>query len=55
MAGKTEVVVGIINNRFVHIPIERAVEYRKQVDVSSAYFLALLDSTGMPRIMNSAK
>ncbi|KAJ3088425.1 hypothetical protein HK102_008767 [Quaeritorhiza haematococci] len=51
MAGKTNVVVGMVNNRFVHIPIERAVEYRKKVDVRGLTYQSFLDSSGQPAAM----
>ena len=48
MAGKTNLLVGRVNHRFVHIPIRKAIEKRKKVDVAGVTYQAILDNTGMP-------
>ncbi|KAI8802840.1 diphosphate--fructose-6-phosphate 1-phosphotransferase [Cladochytrium replicatum] len=49
MAGKTNCVVGQVNGTFVHLPVDRAVQYRKRVDVKkSLVYQAFLDQSGMP-------
>lgn len=48
MCGKTDMLVGSINSQFVHVPLIKAIEYRKKVDKSGTYFQAMLDQTGMP-------
>jgi len=48
MAGKTDMIVGSINNQYVHVPLLKATEYRKKVDKCGTYFQAMLDQTGMP-------
>eukprot|EP00123_Amoebidium_parasiticum_P008253 comp18679_c1_seq1/m.20370 comp18679_c1_seq1/g.20370 ORF comp18679_c1_seq1/g.20370 comp18679_c1_seq1/m.20370 type:complete len:430 (-) comp18679_c1_seq1:289-1578(-) len=48
LAGKTGIIVGMINSQFVHIPVERSVEKRKMVDVKGAVYQTLRDNTGMP-------
>ncbi|KAJ3207111.1 hypothetical protein HDU67_007678 [Dinochytrium kinnereticum] len=48
MAGKTNMIVGVIHNEFVHLPIARAVQFRKKVDIRGRSFQAFLDASGMP-------
>lgn len=48
MAGKTGMIVGMIQDEFVHLPLEKVVEYRKKVDIYGSEFQAFLDATGMP-------
>ncbi|KAI9351125.1 6-phosphofructokinase [Zopfochytrium polystomum] len=48
MAGKTNMIVGALHNEFVHLPISRAVAFRKKVDVTSLTFQAFLDASGQP-------
>jgi 6-phosphofructokinase 1 len=48
MAGYTNMIVGMIHNEFVYLPIDRAVEFRKKVDVRGQAFQSFLDATGMP-------
>jgi 6-phosphofructokinase 1 len=51
MSGKTDLVIGQVHNTFVHIPIPKAVEARKKIDVTSTLYQVLLDNTGMPADM----
>jgi 6-phosphofructokinase 1 len=51
MAGKTNVVVGSWNNRFVHIPIEAAVSSHKRVRPQGTLWRSVLESTGQPESM----
>ena len=48
MAGKTGIIVGMLNSQFVHIPIHKSVEMRKKVDTEGPVYQALLDNTGQP-------
>jgi 6-phosphofructokinase 1 len=48
MSGRTAMVVALVNNRFVHVPIERAVEYRKRIDPVGSIWQSVLDNTGQP-------
>eukprot|EP01134_Creolimax_fragrantissima_P001671 CFRG1671T1 len=48
MAGKTRLIVGMLNSQFVHIPIEKCVSTRKKVLLNGSTFQSLLDNTGMP-------
>ena len=51
MTGKTKCIIGQIHNQFVHIPIAKAVEYRKKVDIEGQTFQSFLDGSGMSRRM----
>lgn len=52
MAGKTRMLVGLCNNRFVHIPMEATVGRRKQVEVSGNVWMSVLESTGQSSLKN---
>jgi 6-phosphofructokinase 1 len=52
MAGKTRMLVGLCNNRFVHIPMEATVGRRKQVEVSGNMWMSVLESTGQSSLKN---
>ncbi|MFO7871653.1 MAG: ATP-dependent 6-phosphofructokinase [Kiritimatiellia bacterium] len=51
MAGKTGLVVGLWNNRFVHVPMQKAVAKRKTVDPDGSLWQSILDNTGQPAIL----
>jgi 6-phosphofructokinase 1 len=48
MAGKSGLIIGLLNDRFIHVPVHMAVEGRKQVVPSSSLWNAVLSSTGQP-------
>jgi 6-phosphofructokinase 1 len=48
MAGRTEMVVGMWRNRFVHVPIPVAVSSRNQVDPDGDLWMSVLEATGQP-------
>lgn len=48
MAGKTNMVIGLRNNVFVHIPIEKATGERKKIDINSLFWQSVLNNTGQP-------
>lgn len=48
MAGKTEMIVGLVNDHFVHIPMEDAVSQRKKVDPEGNLWRDVLESTHQP-------
>lgn len=50
MAGKTNVVVGIWNGVFTHVPIPLAVSGKKQVDPAGSLWKSVLASTGQPPV-----
>ncbi|MBI3038291.1 ATP-dependent 6-phosphofructokinase [bacterium] len=53
MAGKTGMIVGIYNNRFIHVPIQTAIERRKFIDPEGMFWLNVTESTGQPHRMAS--
>lgn len=48
MAGKTNFVVGSVNNRFVYLPITDVTKKRKKIDLKSGFWFGVLQSTGQP-------
>jgi len=52
MAGKTNFVVGMLNNHFVHLPITQVVQKRRKIDLGGEFWFAVLQSTGQPFIMS---
>lgn len=51
MAGKTRFVVGLVNNKFVHLPIASVVNKRKKIDLKGEFWFGVLQSTGQPFVM----
>ena len=51
MAGKTEVLISSWNNQFVHVPIEAAVQGRRQIHPDGPLWLSVLEATGQPEVM----
>jgi 6-phosphofructokinase 1 len=49
MSGRTEMVVGRWNGRFVHVPMAMAVRERYTVDTSGDLWTSVLEATGQPR------
>jgi 6-phosphofructokinase 1 len=54
LAGKTNMLVSLWKNEFVHIPIRAAVSRRKQVDLEGNMWLSVLESTGQSSLKNEA-
>ena len=52
MAGKTGMVISMLNNQYVHVPIKKAISRRKQVHPGGRFWLSVLESTGQPRLKN---
>jgi 6-phosphofructokinase 1 len=48
MAGKTNFVVGRVNNRFVYLPIAEVIKRRKKISLDSGFWFGVLQSTGQP-------
>lgn len=46
MAGRTGMVVSLLNSRYVHVPIAKVTEKRKCIDPHSSLWEAVLDNTG---------
>ncbi len=51
MAGKTNMMVGLWHNVFVHVPIALTTRYRKRINPESALWRAVLETTGQPPLM----
>lgn len=49
MAGFTGLMIGHVNDRYVHVPLGLVTRERKHIDITSDYWQAVLDSTGQPR------
>lgn len=49
MAGNTDVLIGMWNNRFVHVPICTAIAEKKRMEMSGDLWTSVLLSTGQPR------
>ncbi|NPA95703.1 MAG: ATP-dependent 6-phosphofructokinase [Thermodesulfobacteria bacterium] len=52
MAGKTDMMISLWNDRYVHIPLESATLRRKQVNLKSRFWMSVLESTGQPSLKN---
>ena len=53
MAGKTDMVIGLWNNIFTHVPIELAISKRKKIDPASRFWHDVVDATGQPASMKN--
>src|SRR5215813_8589823 len=48
MAGKTGLVIGLLHDRFIHVPIELLATQKKRLDPDSPAWGAVLSATGQP-------
>lgn len=53
MAGRTECLVGLVNERFVHVPMPLAAGKRNFVDPESALWRDVVEATGQPPLMRN--
>ncbi|MDR2136506.1 MAG: 6-phosphofructokinase, partial [Treponema sp.] len=51
MAGKTKLIIGLVNNEFVHVPIKVVVSHRSHVDPEGNLWRDTLDATHQPVLM----
>ncbi len=51
MAGKTRTLIGLVHNKFVHLPIEETVIQRNHVNPEGSLWRDALDATGQPTTM----
>jgi len=51
MAGKTKFVVGMVNNKYVYLPMTEVTKKRKKVDLEGEFWFSVLQSTGQPFII----
>lgn len=54
MAGKSGMVVGMVNNKYVHIPMELATLQRKRINHHSSLWHSVLEATGQPKFMKNS-
>ncbi len=55
MAGKTDLILGSLHGKFVHVPIPLAVERRRQVDLEGNLWASVLATTGQPARFGAAR
>ena len=48
MAGKTGLVIGLLHDRFIHVPIELLATQTKRLDPASGWWRSVLATTGQP-------
>jgi len=51
MAGKTKVIIGLVNNRFVHLPVKSVITHRNKVNPESSLWRDTIDATHQPSLM----
>jgi 6-phosphofructokinase 1 len=51
MTGKTRLIIGLVNNRFVHLPIKTVISHRNHVDPEGDLWRDTLDATHQPAMM----
>jgi 6-phosphofructokinase 1 len=51
MAGKTKLIIGLVNNEFVHLPIRAVIQSRNRVDPEGNLWRDTLDATHQPALM----
>ena len=51
MAGKTKLIIGLVNNEFVHLPIKSVISQRSHVDPDGNLWRDTLDATHQPGLM----
>lgn len=55
MAGKTKILISLVNNKFVHVPIKIAVTKRRYVDREGSLWRDVLENTRQPVQMKNEK
>ncbi len=53
MAGRTKMLISLVNSTFVHIPTDLAVSRRNRIDPESALWRDVIEATGQPPLMKS--
>lgn len=53
MAGKTDMIIGLWNNVYTHVPIEPVTSKRKQIDPDSRFWYNVLAASGYPADMRN--
>lgn len=52
MSGKTDMLIGVWDNRYVHIPIALSIGERKKIDTHGPLWKSVMESTGQPVMKN---
>ncbi|HPE44399.1 MAG TPA: ATP-dependent 6-phosphofructokinase [Deltaproteobacteria bacterium] len=52
MSGKTDMLIGLWNNVYVHIPNEICMKGRKKIDTNGPLWMSVRESTGQPAMKN---
>ena len=55
MSGRTGCLVGLVNNRHVHVPISLATHHRNRLSPESALWRDVLETTGQPALVNATR
>lgn len=53
MAGKTKLLISLVNNVLIHLPITVAVSKRNCIDPESPLWRDVLEATGQPVVMRN--
>ncbi|MBN1757866.1 MAG: ATP-dependent 6-phosphofructokinase [Chitinispirillaceae bacterium] len=53
MAGKTKTLMSLINNTFVHVPMDLAVSKRNRIDPESPLWRDVIQATGQPALLKN--
>jgi 6-phosphofructokinase 1 len=54
MAGKTELIVSLIHDHFVHVPIRMAVSKKNNINPDGELWRDVVEATGQPLLMNNS-
>jgi 6-phosphofructokinase 1 len=49
MAGRTDTLIGLLHNELIHVPLATVTSRKRQLDLRSDLWMAVLSSTGQPR------
>jgi 6-phosphofructokinase 1 len=49
MAGRTDTMIGLLHNELIHVPLQTVTSRKRQLDLQSDLWMAVLSSTGQPR------
>ena len=55
MAGKTKIVIGLVHNKYVHLPIQLVTAKRNKVNPEGSMWRDTIDATGQPVLMLNDK
>ncbi len=50
MAGKTGMIIGLLHDRFIHVPIEMTAHHKKRIEPDSFLWHSVLAATGQPGV-----